>query len=390
MSTKKRKNKVYSEELKAEAVRLYLEEGLSANQIADRFEIRSKTQMQQWIKKHLEGPKEDMRGKTAWRKGRPKTQFSSIEEELAYIKAENELPKKAVSKSTQGVTTKAARFSIIHEMRQSTPLLLLFELAEVSRAGYYKWLKSVHVKPQKQEDELLLKEHIMAIHRQRPYLGYFRVATRLRKEGFVVNHKRVYRLMKELGIRSVIRKKRRFFGKQASIVHPNRLDRQFNAETPLTKLVTDITYLRVMDTFYYLSAVLDLFNNEIVAWQLSACNDLDLVNSTLKQLHESYEISGCMLHSDQVFQYTSKSYNKKLEQYGIIGSHSRRGNCHDNACIESFFSHLKTESIYLEKPSNFKDLQHAVTAYIADYNHHRYQKKLNDRSPVEYREAVAA
>lgn len=90
MSSEKRKNKVYSEELKAEAVRLHLEEGMSPRQIANRFEIRSKTQAQQWIKKHEEEPKEDLRGKTAWRKGRPKTKFSRIEEELAYIKAENE------------------------------------------------------------------------------------------------------------------------------------------------------------------------------------------------------------------------------------------------------------------------------------------------------------
>lgn len=288
------------------------------------------------------------------------------------------------------MTTKEARFTIIDEMRQSTPLQLLFELAEVSKAGYYKWRKASKIKTQKQADEMLLKEHIMAIHRLRPYLGYLRVTTRLRKEGIVVNHKRVYRLMKELGIRSVIRKKRRFFGKQASLVHPNLLGRMFSAEKPLEKLVTDITYLRVMDTFYYLSAVLDLFNNEIVAWHLSARNDLDLVNRTVEQLNDSFDVSGCMLHSDQGFQYTSKSYNKKLKQYGITGSHSRRGNCHDNACIKSFFSHLKTESFYLEKPSNFKDLQLTIETYITEYNNHRYQKKLNDRSPVEYREAVAA
>jgi putative transposase len=196
--------------------------------------------------------------------------------------------------------------------------------------------------------------------------------------------------MKELGVRSVIRKKRKYFGKQASVIHPNRVDRKFTAERPLEKLVTDITYLRVDDTFYYLSAVLDLFNNEIVAWHLSPRNDLDLVNKTLEQLSESWDIAGSLLHSDQGFQYTSKSYNHKLKQYGIVGSHSRRGNCYDNACIESFFFHLKTESIYLQKPHNFGGLQLAIKTYMNEYNNHRYQKKLNDRSPVEYREAVAA
>jgi putative transposase len=288
------------------------------------------------------------------------------------------------------VTTKTARFSIIEDMRPCYPLPLLLELADVSRAGYYKWRKTMTTPTKRHENEQLLKEHIMAIHRMRPYLGYLRVTSRLRREGIVVNHKRVYRLMKELGVRSVIRKKRKYFGKQASVIHPNRLDRKFTAERPLEKLVTDITYLRVDDTFYYLSAVLDLFNNEIVAWHLSPRNDLDLVNKTLEQLSESWDIAGSLLHSDQGFQYTSKSYNHKLKQYGIVGSHSRRGNCYDNACIESFFSHLKTESIYLQKPHNFGGLQLAIKTYMNEYNNHRYQKKLNDRSPVEYREAVAA
>lgn len=288
------------------------------------------------------------------------------------------------------MTTKAARFSIIEELRNKYPLGLLLDLTEVSKAGYYKWRKATKRSTERQEEEQLLKEHIMAIHRMRPYLGYLRVTTRLRREGLIVNHKRVYRLMRELGIRSVIRRKRRFFGRQASVVHPNHLDRQFAAEKPLQKLVTDITYLRVVDTFYYLSAVLDLFNNEIVAWRISSRNDLDLVNGTVEQLCHSYDLEGTLLHSDQGFQYTSKSYNNKLQQQGIVGSHSRKGNCHDNACMESFFSHLKTESIYLARPQNFEDLQQVVGVYIDEYNHNRYQKKLNDRSPVEYREAVAA
>ena len=160
---------------------------------------------------------------------------------------------------------KAARFSIIDELRSIHPLSWLLELAQVSRAGYYKWRIS-RVNSQKRiESEQHVKEHMMAIHRLHPYYGYLRMTTALRKEGMYVNHKRVYRLMKELNIRSEIRKKRRFFGKQASVVQPNRLERNFHADTPKTKLVTDITYLAVGEKYYYLSAVQDLFNNEIVA-----------------------------------------------------------------------------------------------------------------------------
>jgi transposase InsO family protein len=229
----------------------------------------------------------------------------------------------------------------------------------------------------------------MAIYRERPYYGYPRVSLGVRREGMTVNPKRIYRLMKKLGIRSVIRVKRRFFGKQASVVNPNRLKRKFQAEKPLEKLVTDITYLRVNPTFYYLSAVLDIFNNEILAWCISHRNDLELVHHTIEQLCARYRIRGSILHSDQGFQYTSKSYNKKLKDYGIVGSHSNRGNCLDNACMESFFSHLKTESITLQKPQNAEELITILHSYITDYNYHRLQKKLNACSPVEYRIAAA-
>ncbi|MNV70980.1 Integrase core domain protein [compost metagenome] len=196
--------------------------------------------------------------------------------------------------------------------------------------------------------------------------------------------------MKKLGIQSVIRKKRRFFGKQASVVNPNRLDRQFQVDTPLSKLVTDITYIRVGERFVYLSAIQDLFNNEIVAWRLSERNDLALVNETVDSLSKNVNLEGAILHSDQGFQYTSKPFNRKLKGLGILGSHSRRGNCLDNACIESFFSHLKTEKVYLSKPGTLAEAEQQVREYISFYNKNRFQKKLNNRSPAEYREAVAA
>lgn len=230
----------------------------------------------------------------------------------------------------------------------------------------------------------------MAIYRLHPYFGYLRMTVALKREGIHVNHKRVYRIMKKLGIRSVIRKKRRYSGKQVSVVHPNRLERKFHVEAPLRKLVTDITYIRVGDRFVYLSAIQDLFNNEIMAWRLSDRNDLALVTKTLDILSEKTDLNGVLLHSDQGFQNTSKPFNNKLTKLGILGSHSRRGNCFDNACIESFFSHLKTEKIYLTHLQTMSDLEQAIQEYVSFYNHERFQKKLNDRSPVEYRETVAA
>ncbi|WP_434954064.1 IS3 family transposase, partial [Paenibacillus polymyxa] len=227
---------------------------------------------------------------------------------------------------------------------------------------------------QRKQEEELLESHMLSIHRIHPYFGYLRMTVALRREGILVNHKKVYRLMKKLGIRSVIRKKRRFFGKQASVVNANRLDRQFQANSPLSKLVTDITYIRAGERFVYLSVIQDLFNNEIVAWRLSERNDLALVSETLDVLSKNVNMEGVILHSDQGFQYTSKPFNRKLKRLGMFGSHSRRGNCLDNACIESFFSHLKTEKIYLTKPGTLAEVEQHVREYISFYNENRFQK----------------
>jgi transposase InsO family protein len=212
----------------------------------------------------------------------------------------------------------------------------------------------------------------------------------LRKAGFWVNHKRVYRLMKELHIRSVIRKKRRYFGKTASVIHPNRLNRQFQTEQPNQCYVTDITYLPMNGRFYYLSAIQDLFHNEIVAWKVSTRNDLKLVMDIMEEKQRKRDMQGTLLHSDQGFQYTSRQYNQRLEKLGVTGSHSRKGNCLDNACIESFFSHLKTETLYFSQCRTEQELLQAVQDYIWFYNHERFQKRLNQCSPVEYRRTLVA
>jgi putative transposase len=281
---------------------------------------------------------------------------------------------------------KQARFETIKEMKEEYPLVELCSIADVSRAGYYKWIATAEARKARAERDVFLKEHILAIHRLRPYFGYIRMHTALGKEGLVVNHKKVRRLMRELGIRSVIRKKRPFAGRKPSVLFSNILNREFTAEAARTKLVTDITYVRTGHDFVYLSVILDLFNNEVLAWELSARNDLQLVLDTVKQL----DVKGALLHSDQGFQYTTKSYANLLDEHELKGSHSRRGNCFDNACIESFFSHLKTEKLYLEKPASEAMARKFIAEHIEYYNHERFQKKLGDLSPIEYRKAIAA
>jgi transposase InsO family protein len=139
-----------------------------------------------------------------------------------------------------------------------------------------------------------------------------------------------------------------------------------------------------------LFALQDLYNNEIVAFHISDRNDLKLVLDTLDKTTEKRDATRTIIHSDRGFQYTSSAYNKRLEQLGMIGSHSRKANCLDNACIESFFSHLKSELLYIYEYKMVDELIQAVQQYIQFYNNERFQKKLGHRSPIQYREVMAA
>lgn len=196
--------------------------------------------------------------------------------------------------------------------------------------------------------------------------------------------------MKECAIQSVIRKKRNHSSYTPSVMYPNRLKRQFHAIGPGQKMVTDITYISDGTRFYYLSAIQDLFNNEIVAWKLSERNDVKLVLDTIDQWTKKKDVAEAVLHSDQGFQYTSQAYNIRLEAFSIKGSHSRKATCLDNACIESFFSHLKTEKLYLHQCKSEAEIHQAIEEYIYFYNYQRFQAKLKQRAPIEYRHALAA
>ncbi|MFK4322874.1 putative transposase [Bacillus sp. RC145] len=235
-----------------------------------------------------------------------------------------------------------------------------------------------------------MHEQIQAIHIKHKEYGYPRMTIALREAGFFVNHKKVYRLMRELHIQSIIRKKRRFFKGKSSKIFPNVVERQFQNRKQNEVLVTDITYLPFKDKFLYLSVVQDLYNNEIVAWKLSHRNDLQLVLKTLDLATQKRDVYGTIIHSDKGFQYTSPAYYRMLQQLGAIGSHSRKGNCHDNACIESFFSHFKSEMFYLNEYQTKGELIQAIETYIYHYNYKRFQKRLNHRAPIEYRISMAA
>lgn len=200
-----------------------------------------------------------------------------------------------------------------------------------------------------------------------------------------VNHKRVYRIMKELGVKSIIRNQA-YKGKSWSErICKNILNRDFNAKRPLQKLCMDITQITLNKQILYLNAVKDIFNNQIVAYDIGEKNNFSLVKNTLEKLFKLPLDKECILHTDQGFQYTEEKYCDMLKKRGIIQSMSRKGNCWDNVPIEIFFGHLKSELIYLlNKNISYKDLYSSIENYIDFYNNERIQMKLGGLSPIEY------
>jgi transposase InsO family protein len=193
--------------------------------------------------------------------------------------------------------------------------------------------------------------------------------------------------MKELGLSSVIRKKVYKHKFKPAEVAQNILNRDFIADKPLKKLCMDITYIPLdkrSRSFLYMNAVKDLYNGEIIAYDLSLHNNTRLVDNTLKKLFRIGVSNECILHTDQGFQYTRKQYCSQLLDNNIIQSMSRRGNCWDNAPIENFFGHFKSELIYLVKTSDVLELTELIHQYIKFYNNERIQIKTG-MSPVEYR-----
>ncbi|PWJ98175.1 IS3 family transposase, partial [Tumebacillus permanentifrigoris] len=296
-----------------------------------------------------------------------------------------------MARSRQVETTRrdlTPTFENIRQLAGQYAVSLLCRIAKVSKSGYYKWLhRQANPSAKKLDDEATQAKILECYRKVRGIYGYRRIKISLQQEyGITVNHKRVYRLMQVLGIQSRIRRKRKYFGRrEATVVSPNLLNRNFKATKPNEKWVTDITFLSVQGQWLYLSVLLDLYNNEVISYRISERNDLPLVLETVKAAIKKRKPKGVHLHSDQGHQYTSRQYHKLLSTSGITASMSRKGNCLDNACAESFFSHLKSECIYLDKFKSKTELEVAVKRYVKFYNHKRFQSRLKNHSPVRYR-----
>ena len=265
---------------------------------------------------------------------------------------------------------------------------LLLETAGLARSTYYYQLKQLDGFDKDKE----LKAEIQSIYcEHKGNYGYRRMTLELRNRGFMVNHKKVQRLMKVLGLSARIRRKRKYSSYQGEVGKKaeNLIQRQFEASKPMEKCYTVVTEFAIPNSTQklYLSPVLDGFNSEIIAYNLSTSPNLEQVKAMLDQAFTEEHYENTILHSDQGWQYQHQYYHQFLEDKGIQPSMSRKGNSPDNGMMESFFGILKSEMFYgYEKTfHSLEQLEQAIVGYIDYYNNKRIKVKLKGLSPVQYR-----
>ena len=265
---------------------------------------------------------------------------------------------------------------------------LLLKIIKLARSTYYYHLKQLDQSDKNQT----VKAEIQAIYcEHNGNYGYRRITLELRNRDFIVNHKKVQRLMKVLGLTARIRRKRKYSSYQGEVGKKaeNLIQRQFEASKPMEKCYTDVTEFAIPASSQklYLSPVLDGFNSEIIAYNLSTSPNLAQVQTMLEQAFTEKHYENTILHSDQGWQYQHDSYHRFLESKGIQPSMSRKGNSPDNGMMESFFGILKSEMFYgYEKTfQSLNQLEQAIVDYIDYYNNKRIKVKLKGLSPVQYR-----
>jgi transposase InsO family protein len=273
---------------------------------------------------------------------------------------------------------------IVLELRQQYPLADLLKVAGLARSTFYYQQKVL----QMADKYASLKSRIKALFDQhKGRYGYRRITAAIRQEGYQINHKTVQRLMGELQLKSCVRiKKYRAYKGQLGHVASNVLERNFTAQRPNEKWVTDVTEFNVSGQKLYLSPIMDLYNGEIVAYETARRPLFNMVGAMLRKAFTWLKgKERPILHSDQGWQYRMPDYRRLLKEQEVIQSMSRKGNCLDNAAMESFFGTLKAEFYHVNKFRSIDELRAGIHEYIHYYNHDRIKLKLEGMSPVGYR-----
>ena len=276
----------------------------------------------------------------------------------------------------------SVKFMVIYRHKDKYSISAMCRFFKVSRSGYYDYVSRMDI-PAK---DLPLAEKIKECQDKcgKTY-GYRRVHIWLERQGIFHNPKTILRVMQKYNLLSAVRRKKyRNYGEYLHR-YPNLLNRDFKAERPNQKWVTDISYIKTNQGTLYLSVIRDLFDNSIVAYKTGTKQNINLVLSTIREAKKREKVTAeLQLHSDQGFQYTSHAYFKLTKSYNITPSMSRKGNPYDNALAENFFSILKTECIYRTKLQTYEEARLLIGEYIYFYNNERIQLKTK-LTPQEMR-----
>ncbi|MDM5299021.1 IS3 family transposase [Bacillus pumilus] len=374
----------YPVEVKRKAVEMRLA-GVPMKEIMRELNIRNKTQVQTWVRWYKAGDThrfEQPVGKQyTYGKGPEySSELERLQVENRYLRQQNEVFKKVQRIGKE--VDKETSIELVEELRKTMTVQDICVLLGISRTSYYRWKKDLTQNHSKRQ----LEKQVGTLCRMHKYRYGYRKITAILKMRMRINHKTVQRIMQKNQWQCRVKMKKRKKNGQPYAVACNILDRNFQSDRPLEKLVTDITYLPYGQKQLYLSSILDLYNGEVIAFTIGDKQDTDFVLNTLHQLPVLPE--NCVLHSDQGSVYTSYEYQKAVHIKGITMSMSRKGTPADNATIESFHSSLKSETFYLNSIDRTTTtiVERTVIEYIHYYNNIRIQTKLNNQSPINYRQ----
>ncbi|HDR8152384.1 TPA: IS3 family transposase [Bacillus cereus] len=378
----------YPEEVKWKVIEMK-KDGYSNRTIMEKLGIKNVSQIKTWMKWYRTGQtyrfQQPVGKQYSYGKG-PKEL-----NELEQLRLENKPVKNKITdmgkvSGNRKELNPETVVTLWNDLRTKLTVKELCNVLELPRSTFYRWLqRTVDLR-----DEIEEKIKDVCLRHKLRY-GYRRVTATLRKMGLCVNHKKVLRIMRQNQILSKVRrKKKKYISGAEPVVAPHRLECQFDASAPNEKWFTDVTYLLFGERALYLSTIMDAFNREIISYVISESQALPLAMKTLKQAMRGRKVKDVLLHSDQGSIYTAKEFQAYAKENDIITSMSRRGNCHDNAVMESFFGHLKSEAFYSQEITKVSNttVRKIVLEYIHYYNCVRIQEKLNHLSPKEFREQV--
>ncbi|MHC8408903.1 IS3 family transposase [Pseudomonas sp. Hz4] len=390
----------YSVEFRLSVLKRMREERLSYRQVAALFDIRRFSIVGDWQRRYDGGDENALLiqprriGPVRKMPKPPEPALPQLPDEsrsrdeliaeLNQLRLENDYLKKLGRLGSKETSSAREQAQIVIELRQRHSLDGLLKVAGLARSTFYYQQKVLQAADKYADLKAKIREVFDADEGK---LGYRRVTLAVRKDGYVISYKTVQRLMAELGLRCRVSvKKYRAYKGEVGRAAPNLLNRDFNASQPNQKWVTDVTEFKVSGQKLYLSPILDLYNGEIISYDIAKRPLFSMVGTMLSEAFKRLKSDEKpILHSDQGWQYRMPIYGQLLKEHSVTPSMSRKGNCYDNAAMESFFGTLKSEFFYLKKFENVDELHAGLVDYIHYYNHRRIKLKLNGLSPVEYR-----